>query len=132
MDDHRNQDERKPLGREYVVDPDRLVFIAESERKLENIRPVVRQCHARRRMHAARIAKHVHKNPEEKARREQAIFVAVHGIQNNEQHVRIRIDVTQEVDIVENEDLGRKQQNKTGDIDQYGAIHLFSSIVFRG
>lgn len=68
-------------------------------------------------MNAARITEHIHDNSEEKTSDQQAVFVSINRIQNDEKHVRIRIDVSEKIHIIKNENLRRKQQDKTGDIN---------------
>ncbi len=126
VDDYGNQDERETLGRKHVVEPYGLVFVTEAKRKLEDVRPIKRQQNTGRRMYATRIAEHIEDNPQQETSAEQTVFVAIHRIQNNEQHVRIRVNVPQKPHIVKNKDLCRKQQNETGNIDQQSAIHGLS------
>lgn len=68
-------------------------------------------------MDTARITEHIHDYSEEKTRNQECRFVTVYRIQNDKQDVRVRIDIAEEIDVIENNYLGRKQQYKTGDIE---------------
>jgi len=64
-------------------------------------------------VYATRITEHIHYDTQEKARDQQPIFISVYRKKNDKQNIWERVDVAQEIDIIEYDDLCRKQQNET-------------------
>jgi hypothetical protein len=67
-------------------------------------------------MDTAGVRKHIKNQSHQKAEENQSRFVAIDWIKQNEQDVRIRIDISHQVYFVENGYLSQNQQKKSYDI----------------
>ena len=124
MDYHRYENKGKPFRGQHIVDPDGLIFIAESEWKFKNWRPKPRKNQAWCGVHATWIRKHIHDYSQYKCGGKQRWPIAIDGKKYYKQNIRKWADEAKKRHIIENDDLCRNKQDKPDDIKQYAAIQL--------
>ena len=112
MNENHKKKIYQPFAKPGVPEFQGLMIVSDSEGKTQHQRPQIGDHQTSGSMHPAAILKKVDAQPEQKTVKKHLGLAKVHGQQNDEKNVQIRIYISQKIHVAQDEHLQQHKKNK--------------------
>ena len=107
-------------------EPDSLVVIADPERKPQDYRADISGHHTGCSIDPSTVLEDIHPKTQEETYQQKEGLVSDKMIEDEKEYIEIGIDITEIIDIVQNQDLDQDENDESSGIGQDRTIHLGS------